>query len=56
MCHEYGIRWWKSESTANKRAEDAKADVMATFTAPKDEKSKAVSQNKVDDKELIPAG
>ena len=55
MCHEYGIRWWKPGSTANKKAGDVKAGVTATVTAAKDEKSEAVSGNKVDEKELVPA-
>jgi hypothetical protein len=58
MCHEYGIgsRWRKAQSTADKSADETKADVMASFIAPKDEKSKAVPQNKVEEKELVPAG
>lgn len=58
LCHEYGIgsRWRNAQSTANKRADETKADVIAAFIAPKDEKSKAVPQNKVEEKELVPAG
>ena len=55
MCHEYGIRWWKPESTVNKKAEDVKAGVTAPFPAAKDEKSNAVAESKVDKKELVPA-
>jgi hypothetical protein len=45
MCHGYGMKWWKSETTATK-------DVSKP--ARQDEKPKTVSEKKVEDKELIP--
>jgi hypothetical protein len=55
MCHGYGMRWWKSETIAKKKTREANPDVMRTLTAHQDEKTKAVSEDKVDEKELIPA-
>jgi hypothetical protein len=55
MCHGYEMRWWKSETTAKKKAKEADPEVLRTLTARQDEKPKAVSEDKVDEKELIPA-
>ena len=55
MCHGYEMRWWKSKTTAKKETREANPDVMRTFTARQDETAKAVSEDKVDEKELIPA-
>src|SRR5262245_51030964 len=54
MCHGYEMRWWKFETNAKKKTREANPDVMRTFTAHQDEKAKAVSEDKVDEKELIP--
>jgi hypothetical protein len=48
------MRRWKPERTTDKRAEDAKPDVKAGFTAS-DKKAKAGADNQVDEKELVPA-
>ena len=49
------MRWWKSESTAKKKTKEANLDVIRTPVARQDEKAKAVSADKVEEKELIPA-
>jgi hypothetical protein len=55
VCHGYEMRWWRSETTAKKTTKEANPDVMRTLTARQDEKAKAVSEDKIDEKELIPA-
>jgi hypothetical protein len=55
MCHGYDMRWWKSETRAEKRTKEAKPDVTRTPTARQDDKAKPASKDKVDEKELIPA-
>jgi hypothetical protein len=55
MCHGYEMRWWKSETTAKKKAKEANPEVLRTLTAREGEKPKAVSEDKVDEKEFIPA-
>jgi hypothetical protein len=44
MCHGYETTWWKS-----------KAAVKAKETARQDEKVKSAGEEKVKEKELIPA-
>jgi hypothetical protein len=46
MCHGYGMRWTKSETTAKKDIKE---------TARQEEKSEKVSEEKRAEKELIPA-
>jgi hypothetical protein len=46
MCHGYGMKWTKSETTAKKDTKEA---------ARQEEKIKQVSEEKVAEKELIPA-
>jgi hypothetical protein len=53
MCHGYEMRWWKSKATAKEKTREA--DVIRTPTARQDETAKAVFEDKVDEKELIPA-
>ena len=53
MCHGHEMRWRKSETTAKDKTREA--DLVRTLAARKDEKAKAVSEDKVDEKELIPA-
>jgi hypothetical protein len=55
MCHGYGMRWWKSETIAKKKTRETNPDVMRMLTAHQEEKAKAVSEDKVDEKEFIPA-
>jgi hypothetical protein len=33
MCHEYGMRWWRSERSEKKPTE-AKPDLMGIFAVP----------------------
>jgi len=53
MCHGYDMRWWKSETTAKDKTR--KADLVRTLAARQGEKAEVVSEDKVDEKELIPA-
>jgi hypothetical protein len=46
MCHGYGMKWTKSETTAKKDIKE---------TARQEEKIKKVFEEKVAEKELIPA-
>jgi hypothetical protein len=46
MCHGYGLKWTRSETTAKKEVKE---------TAQQETKIKKVSEEKVADKELIPA-
>lgn len=46
MCHGYEMKWWKSETTAKNKTLEA---------IRQDEKAKAVREDKVEEKELIPA-
>ena len=55
MCHEYGMRWWKSETAEKEKTEDAKPDLMSMFTPSQDEQPKAAPAGKVEEKELVPA-
>jgi len=62
MCHEYGMRWWKSERSEKKRAEETKPDLMGIFAIGKDGEPKAdpaveVGEEKreVEEKEFAPA-
>jgi hypothetical protein len=56
MCHGYEmswLSWWKSETTAKNKTREANSDAIRM--ARQDEKVKAVSEDKVDENELIPA-
>lgn len=61
MCHEYGMRWWKSERSEKKPAEEAKPDLMGIFAVGKDGEPKAApaidvdEEKRVEEKELAPA-
>ena len=55
MCHEYGMRWWKSESPKKKQTEDAKPDLLGMFTPRQDDQPKAAPAGKVEEKELVTA-
>ncbi len=55
MCHGYEMSWWKSENTAKKKAKEVDPDVIPTIIARQDEKAQAVPEDKVEEKELIPA-
>ena len=46
MCHGYEAKWWRSENTAKKNIKEA---------TRQDEKAKTVREEKVEEKELIPA-
>jgi hypothetical protein len=46
MCHGYGMKWTRSETTARKDTKE---------TARQEEKIKQVSAEKAAEKELIPA-
>jgi hypothetical protein len=46
MCHGYAMKWEKSETTAKKNLKEP---------AKQDEKAKTVSEEKIEEKELIPA-
>jgi hypothetical protein len=48
MCH--GMNWWKSK----KKTKEASPDVIRTLTA-REYEAKAVPEDKVEEKELIPA-
>jgi hypothetical protein len=57
MCHEYGMRWWKSETavkTEKNKTEDAKPDFMSMFTPRQEEKPQSAPAGKVEEKELVP--
>ena len=61
MCHEYGMRWWRSERSERKPTEEAKPDLMGIFavsqeSAPADRHAEKVEEKKsVEEKELVPA-
>jgi len=60
MCHEYGMRWWRSERDERKRTEEPKADLMGIFAVsqPAEAPSTAgqVEEKKsLQEKELVPA-
>ena len=44
MCHGHEMTWWKSKTA-----------VKAKDTAPQDEKVKSTPEEKIKEKELIPA-
>jgi hypothetical protein len=46
MCHGYAMKWWKSETTTTKKLNEP---------IQQDKKAKAVSEEKIEEKELIPA-
>jgi hypothetical protein len=46
MCHGYEMKWWRSENTAKKNTREA---------TRQDQKPKAAREDKVEEKELIPA-
>ncbi len=64
MCHEYGMRWWRSEAKEPKRekaqTEAAKPDLMALFApqavqaAPLAD-AEPVKEKQVEEKELASA-
>jgi hypothetical protein len=62
MCHEYGMRWWRSERSEKKRTEAAKPDLMGVFGVPQDSQpatapaAEAEEKNSAsEEKELAPA-
>ena len=61
MCHEYGMRWWKSERSEKKPAEETKPDLMGIFAVgqggePKVAPAIEVGEEKREvEKELVPA-
>ena len=62
MCHEYGMRWWKSERSEKKPAEETKPDLMGMFAVGRDGEQKVASavgvgegKREVEEKELAPA-
>ncbi len=62
MCHEYGMRWWKSERSEKKPTEETKPDLTGIFAVGQDGEPKVapaieVSEEKreVAEKELVPA-
>jgi len=34
MCHEYGMRWWRSERSERKPSEEPKRDLKEIFAVP----------------------
>jgi hypothetical protein len=58
MCHEYGMRWWKSEGSEKKRTEETKPDLRGIFAVgePKVAPAIEVGEEKREvEKELVPA-
>ena len=50
MCHEYGMRWWRSERSERKPTEEAKPDLMGIFavsqeSAPADRHAEKVGRD-----------
>jgi hypothetical protein len=62
MCHEYGMRWWRSERSEKKLTEETKPDLMGIFGVGQDGEPKAApavavgeEKREVEEKELAPA-
>ena len=62
MCHEYGMRWWRSEGREKKRTEETKPDLMGIFAIPEQGEpivspATTVEESKpaIEEKELAPA-
>jgi hypothetical protein len=62
MCHEYGMRWWRSERSEKKPTEETKPDLMGIFAVGQDGERKAApavavgeEKREVEEKELAPA-
>ncbi len=62
MCHEYGMRWWKSERPEKKPVEEPKSDLMGIFAVRQDGAPQAApagtvkeTKRETEEKELAPA-
>jgi len=61
MCHEYGMRWWRSERDERKRTEEPKADLMGMFAVSQPAEKAPSTAGQVEEKkslqekELVPA-
>ena len=60
MCHEYGMRWWRSERDERKRTEEPKADLMGIFAVSQAAEAPSTAgqveeKKSLQEKELVPA-